>query len=199
MCQFIDWKLGATGSASCKLCKAFDFCCAGKAPGHTQFTLWQTTRTVQLYTFSLVTRHPPMSELKACGVLVTRGDPIREFLLMRHPTRWDLPKGHIDPGETEIECALRELREETGISSDAVVLDPEFRFTHSYQVRSGRTKGELWPKTLVVFLGRLTRDVTLETTEHDGYQWFPWLPPHRIQEQTIDPLLAEVEHSLART
>jgi hypothetical protein len=33
----------------------------------------------------------------------------------------------------------------------------------------------------------------LQTTEHDSYQWFPWLPPHEIQAQTIDPLLAEVE------
>lgn len=134
-----------------------------------------------------------MPELKACGVLVTRGEPIREFLLMRHPTRWDLPKGHIDPGETEIDCALRELREETGITADAIQLDADFRFTHRYQVRSERTGGELWPKTLVIFLGRLLRDVPVHTTEHDGYQWFPWQPPHAIQAQTIDPLLAEVD------
>jgi bis(5'-nucleosidyl)-tetraphosphatase len=134
-----------------------------------------------------------MSELKACGVLVTRGEPIREFLLMRHPTRWDLPKGHVDPGESETECALRELWEETGIAADAIALDPDFRFTHSYHVRSGRTGGELWPKTLVIYLGCLLRDVPIKTTEHEGYEWFAWQPPHRIQEQTIDPLLAEVE------
>ncbi|MEL7161300.1 MAG: NUDIX domain-containing protein, partial [Bacteroidota bacterium] len=29
--------------------------------------------------------------------------------------RWDLPKGHVDPGETNLECALRELEEETGV------------------------------------------------------------------------------------
>ena len=137
-----------------------------------------------------------MPELKACGVLVTRGEPIAEFLLMRHPTRWDLPKGHLDPGETELECALRELCEETGIPADAIALDSAFRFTHRYHVRSKRTGGELWPKTLVVFLGQLLRDVDIQLTEHEDCQWFPWRPPHNIQEQTIDPLLAEVQRFL---
>ncbi|MCA9054267.1 MAG: NUDIX domain-containing protein [Planctomycetaceae bacterium] len=113
---------------------------------------------------------------------------------MRHPTRWDLPKGHVDPGEdSEISTALRELEEETGISADAIAIDPEFRFEHRYQVRSKRTGGEMWWKTLVVFLGRLTRSVEIEVTEHEGYRWFPWSPPHSIQTQTIDPLLAAVD------
>lgn len=143
-----------------------------------------------------ITQRTTMPELKSCGVLVVRGDPIREFLLMRHPDRWDLPKGHVDPGETELACAMRELWEETGITADAIALDPTFRFTQSYRVRYARTGGEEWPKTLVVFLGRLTRDTPITTTEHAGFQWFPWQPPHQIQPQTIDPLLAEVEQFL---
>ena len=31
-------------------------------------------------------------------------------------TTWSLPKGHIDPGEEPIEAAIREIREESGIS-----------------------------------------------------------------------------------
>ena len=58
-----------------------------------------------------------MSDVKSCGFLLVRGEPIREFLLMRHADRWDLPKGHVDAGETEMECALRELAEETGVAA----------------------------------------------------------------------------------
>lgn len=131
----------------------------------------------------------PLPQVRACGVLVMADSPER-FLLMRHKDRWDLPKGHVDPGETDVECALREMNEETGIPLDAIELDPFFRFEHQYQVREARSGGELRLKTLVIFLARLTRDVQIDVTEHPGYQWFEWRPPHQIQQQTIDPLLA---------
>ena len=136
--------------------------------------------------------------LKACGVLVVRVEPeepgtIREFLLLRHADRWDLPKGHVDPGETdERTTALRELAEETGIHPTDVVLDPEFRFTLQYPVRTARTGGAERQKLLVVFLGRVCDRPSLALTEHAGFAWFPWSPPHAIQLQTIDPLLAAV-------
>jgi 8-oxo-dGTP pyrophosphatase MutT (NUDIX family) len=46
-----------------------------------------------------------------------------EFLLVgaRSPRReWVLPKGHIEPGESPEDCALRELREEAGIDGKVV-------------------------------------------------------------------------------
>ncbi len=132
----------------------------------------------------------PLPTVRACGVLVLTSPPQERFLLMRHKDRWDLPKGHVDPGETDVECALREMVEETGIPLDAIDLDPFFRFEHQYEVREARSGGELRLKTLVIFLARLTRDVPINVTEHPGYEWFEWRPPHRIQEQTIDPLLA---------
>ena len=132
--------------------------------------------------------------VKACGVLIVKGAPIREFLLMRHADRWDLPKGHLDPGETDIECALRELEEETGIPEDAVELDPDFRFTTSYRVID-RGQREC-DKLLVIFLGRLNRDVEIRVTEHPDYQWFPWPVEGSIQARTIDPLLETLKQFL---
>ena len=133
-----------------------------------------------------------LSEIKSCGVLLFRSEPEESFLLMKHPHRWDLPKGHVDPGETEIECALRELREETGITADEITLDPCFRYSTQYVIREKRLGGTEVLKTLVVFLGRLARPVEIQTTEHDGFAWFLWNPPLQIQPQAIDPLLASV-------
>ena len=138
-----------------------------------------------------------MSDLRSCGFLIVREDPIRSFLLMKHPKRWDLPKGHVDEGESDMQCALRELQEETAITADDIHVFDDFRFEHHYRVKNKRTGGKLTDKTLVIFLARLDRAVEIVVTEHDSYQWFDWSPPHAIQEQTIDPLLAKVAEYVA--
>lgn len=134
----------------------------------------------------------PEPEIKSCGVLVFRNKPEKSFLLMEHSHRWDLPKGHVDPGETEHQTALRELVEETGISANQIKLDPNFRFSHFYQVKKKRYGKQPVQKELVIFLGILLDDFAsneIVLTEHIGYRWFPWDPPHSIQTATIDPLL----------
>lgn len=138
-----------------------------------------------------------MRQLKSCGVILFRKDPVLSFLLMQHADRWDLPKGHIDAGETELECALREMEEETGLSRTAVRLDDTFRFAETYYPSYKRYPGEKIEKTLVIFLGWLDEDLPLTLTEHAGHEWLPWNPPHRLQKNTIDPLLKEVEQHFA--
>ncbi len=51
--------------------------------------------------------------IQAAGGLVEndRG----EVLFMLRRNKWDLPKGKTEPGEMADECALREVKEETGI------------------------------------------------------------------------------------
>ena len=137
-----------------------------------------------------------MRKIMSCGVLIVQGDPIERFLLMEHAKRLDLPKGHVDKGETELECALRELEEETAITSADIELVDGFRFTHKYSVFPKKFKREECKKTLVVFLGRLLHDVEIVVTEHEGFRWVDWDPPHRIQKQTIDPLLSELHEYL---
>ena len=56
-----------------------------------------------------------------------------------------LPKGHVDPGETELEAAEREVREETGIVAELVCELGESRYWYR---REGRTIG----KTVAFFL-----------------------------------------------
>ena len=134
-----------------------------------------------------------MRELKSCGVILFRREPELSFLLMKHPTRWDLPKGHVDGDETELACAFREMEEETGIPREEVRLDENFRFAEVYYPTYKRNPEEKIEKTLVIFLGWLETDQPIILTEHTDCEWILWNPPHRIQQNTIDPLLAEVE------
>ncbi len=134
-----------------------------------------------------------MRKTRSCGVILFKNQPCREFLLMKHPHRFDLPKGHVDPGETDEECALREMWEETGIPPEAVRIDAGFRFEEIYYPVEARFHNETVEKTLVIFLGWLDHDWPIITTEHAGYEWRVWQPPHRLQKFTIDPLLAKLE------
>lgn len=111
---------------------------------------------------------------------------------MRHADRWDLPKGHVDPGESEMETALRELHEETGIDSRSLRIDESFRFEDRYLVRLRGGGEKLHEKKLVIFIADLIHPVEIQATEHESWEWIPWSPPHAIQSRTIDPLLAAV-------
>ena len=121
-------------------------------------------------------------------------NPRISFLLLKHPNRWDLPKGHVDPGETNMECAIRELTEETGIQEHDLIIDPSFKYKQKYMVNSKRTNGKPKRKSLIIYAAKLVRPVELKLTEHESYKWFDWAPPHTIQEKTIDPLLQEFQH-----
>jgi bis(5'-nucleosidyl)-tetraphosphatase len=136
-----------------------------------------------------------MLKVTSAGILLFREHPEKSFLLLKSKKRWDVPKGHVERGESEVETALRELREETGILADQVSLDETFRFQMQAQFKAAYLGGRFVDKTYVVFLGFLDQPVEIKLSEHDLYQWFPWNPPHHISKWLIDPLLQAVaEH-----
>ena len=59
---------------------------------------------------------PIVPEIAAGAVVVHRATGTICLLLYREEQRWALPKGHVDPGESLAATAVREVREETGIS-----------------------------------------------------------------------------------
>lgn len=55
----------------------------------------------------------PPTRLSSGVVVVSVTDHKLKFLLLRAYRNWDFPKGLVEPGETPIDAALREVREET--------------------------------------------------------------------------------------
>jgi diadenosine hexaphosphate hydrolase (ATP-forming) len=70
-----------------------------------------------------------VAEVPGAGGVVF--DPLGRVLILRHYRgEWIFPKGHIDPGETPLQAALREVEEEAGVQ--ATCLDPERVFVTRY-------------------------------------------------------------------
>ena len=74
----------------------------------------------------------------AGGVVIRDGEVGPEVAVVHRPRYddWSLPKGKCDPGETDEQCAVREVEEETGLRC---ALGPELLPTR-YVDRKGRPK-----------------------------------------------------------
>ncbi len=138
-------------------------------------------------------RFERIPEVKSCGILCFRRQPHMSFLLMRHPQRFDLPKGHLKSGESEMDCSLREFTEETGIPRECLEVDPDFKFQTTYFPMYQRLGGQRVKKTVVIFQAWLLEDVEVLNSEHVDYSWVRWDPPHAIQTKTVDPLLQAMD------
>ena len=122
----------------------------------------------------------------AAGGVVWRhnGDGGLEVVLVHRPRYddWSLPKGKLDPGETDEEAALREVEEETSV---VATLGPELPTT-TYLDRSGKHKRvRYWAMTV-------RAGGPAAANEVDQAEWVPIdEAAHRISyRRDVDVLLA---------
>ena len=105
-----------------------------------------------------------MSDIKAAGVLIyviEKKEP--SFLLLRSAKtgEWGPPKGKAEPGETELETAVRETYEETGFRRLQFV--DGFQERIAYEVEK---KGERKSKEVVFFLASTEEEDLKLSPEH---------------------------------
>ncbi|GHU98175.1 hypothetical protein FACS1894159_00270 [Bacteroidia bacterium] len=106
----------------------------------------------------------------AAGGVVDK--PSGELLLIFRNRVWDLPKGHLEQGESLAECALREVGEECGLSD--LSLGREICTTrHFYRVSGGgwELKQTAW------FAMTATGDTSLTPQTEEGITQVRWVAP----------------------
>jgi 8-oxo-dGTP pyrophosphatase MutT (NUDIX family) len=116
-----------------------------------------------------------LREFSAGGVLVrtVRGRPMVAAIRPRGKPAglWALPKGRVDPGESPAETAVREVREETGVSGRLVEKLGDVRYVYA-------RRGERIFKIVSFFLlragsgriGEIEEEMRIEVAEA---RWLP--------------------------
>lgn len=137
--------------------------------------------------------------VKTVVVLIFNGDKI---LTVRHKVGtiagegvYGLPGGKLRPEETEIEAAIRELREETGLETSAedLIQFPGNKFNALLNI-----KGQMKPASMTVFI---CNNYKGELTEETGKTKPEWVDRKRFNllYETLPNVLEAVENGrLAR-
>ena len=117
-----------------------------------------------------------------------------ERLMIHRNGRWDLPKGHVEPGESVEACAAREIAEETGVVAEVVA--PLCATWHAYWF----PKTERWElKRTRWFLLRALGDAPLVPQTEEGIERAAWCSPQEFAAnlETAFPTVRRVGETLS--
>lgn len=80
-----------------------------------------------------------MKKEKSCGAVVYKKENNQIYILIEEMRlgHFSIPKGHVEKNETEIETAIREIKEETNLE---VIIDDRFREMVTYSPYVGCLK-----------------------------------------------------------
>jgi 8-oxo-dGTP pyrophosphatase MutT (NUDIX family) len=112
-----------------------------------------------------------MIEETSAGIIIFRKENSKFlFLLLHYPSgHWDFVKGKIEQDETTCQTAIRETREETGITDIVFLDDFEEWIEYNFQFQ-----GEIVHKKVVFFLAETkTKQVSI-SHEHLDYTWMDY-------------------------
>jgi len=134
---------------------------------------------------------------RSAGIILFLEKPEgNRFLLLNYPTgHWDFVKGKIEHGETEHQTAVRETKEETGISDLEFIDGFKENINYNFQY-----EGELIYKEVVFFLAK-TKTVTVKVShEHLDYTWLDYKKAfEKTTYQNAKDILSKANDLLQKT
>ncbi len=138
-----------------------------------------------------------MIEETSAGIVLFRKEESKIlFLLLHYPSgHWDFVKGKMEQEESTHQTAVRETKEETGITDITFVENFEEWIQYNFKYQ-----GELVQKKVVFFLAETkTKEVKI-SHEHSGYTWLDY--NSSMEKTTFDnakTVLTKAERLLSNT
>ena len=136
---------------------------------------------------------PVASEQHSAGGLVVRGEEVL-LIATAGGRRWQLPKGHLEAGELPAEAAVREVREETGVTGSIVAPLSGVDYTFLERGRH-RIKKHVDYFLLAYESGS---EADFEPREVVAARWFPWREAIAKLSHANDRRVAEQAWNIAR-
>ncbi len=130
---------------------------------------------------------------KSCGVVVFRtANEKREYLclLQNLSGTYSVPKGHLEAFESEEECALRELFEETGIKAE-LIDGFKTKINYKFRTRSGEKQ-----KTVVLFLAEYNGELDIDHNEIISFEWLDNEKAKQTLPNGCDKVIEDAENFL---
>lgn len=120
---------------------------------------------------------------KSCGAVIFDNDKV--LLIQQVAGHWGFPKGHVEEGETEVETAIREIKEETNLD---VEINETKRFVERYSPAVGVEKD------VVFFVAKKTGgDIKVQEEEVKATEWlYPNEAMERLTYETSKNILRKV-------
>lgn len=108
-----------------------------------------------------------------------REDQILFLLIQHRGGHWAFPKGHANVGETALEAARRELREETGIRDVEIKTDQIFE--ERYTKPRWREPRKIIVKSVRYFIGEVTNPrLRLQASEVQNARWVVYAEARKL-------------------
>ena len=138
-----------------------------------------------------------MIEETSAGIVLFRKEESKIlFLLLHYPSgHWDFVKGKMEQGESTHQTAVRETKEETGITDITFVENFEEWIQYNFKYQ-----GELVQKKVVFFLAETKTEEVKISHEHSDYTWMDY--NSSMEKTTFDnakTVLTKAEKLLSNT
>ena len=111
-------------------------------------------------------------EISAGGIIYRKTSEGLKYLLLYHGGNyWNFPKGKLEQSERGMDAAFREVKEETGLGKNDLILKDQFRITDKFFFF--REKKRIF-KIVIFYLAQSRKREVAVSTEHNGCGWFTY-------------------------